>query len=136
MYTGKNSVPVAVWETARFEKGSVIDRTLVEGDKLFVCGDFGFIFSENDREQKALQFLSEKPYQILWGDGNHENFTALHEYPVELSLNSFLEFIRENIKYRHWYMGHLHRDEDVWRHQSILWFELRNMITNEIIAGE
>lgn len=228
-------------EQGRFQgKGSVIERTLTKEDKLFVCGDWGYIFEGNDTENKFLRFLSEKPYQILFVDGNHENFTLLHEYPVEewnggkvhvigrdkegtpklihlmrgqvftvdgkkiftfggaysidcymrtpykswwpeempamaemdeavrnlekhnnevdyilthaapeetmsifhpyhpkeAPLNSFLEWIRENVKYRHWYMGHLHRDEDVWRHQSILWFELRNMITNEVVSGE
>lgn len=228
-------------ERDRFATGSVIDRTLTKGDRLFVCGDFGFIFCGNETEEKKLQFLSEKPYQILFVDGNHENFTLLNGYPVEewnggkvhvirrdkegnpkiihlmrgqvfdidgkkiftfggafsidcymrtpyvswwpeeemptyaqmdeaslnlekhnnevdfiithgapektmsifhpyhpdeAPLNSFLEWIRENVKYKHWYMGHLHRDEDVWRHQSILWFELRNMITNEVVSGE
>lgn len=225
-------------EKARFAKGSIIDRTLAEGDKLFICGDFGFIFLGNETEEKTLQFLSEKPYQILFVDGNHENFTLLNEYPVEewnggkvhvirrdkegnpkiihlmrgqvftiegkkiftfggansidrymrvpyrswwteempipaemdeavlnlekhnnevdyiithaapeetmsifhpyhpdeVLLNNFLEFVRENVKYKHWYMGHLHRDEDVWRHQTILWFELRNMLTNEVVG--
>lgn len=52
-------------------------------------------------------------------------------WPDEMPLNGFLEFIRERLKYKHWYMEHLHRDEDVWRHQTILWFSLRNMETNE-----
>lgn len=51
----------------------------------------------------------------------------------EKPLNMFLEWVRENVKYKHWYMGHLHRDEDLWRHQTILWFDLRNIETNEII---
>ena len=30
-----------------------------------------------------------------------------------------------------WWFGHLHRDEDLWKHQTVLWFELRNMANNE-----
>ena len=227
-------------EEGRFQgKGSVIDRTLTGADMLFICGDWGYLFTGNDREQEFLDYLSKRPYQILFVDGNHENFTLLNEHPTEewcggkvhvirrdekgkpklihlmrgqvftvegkkiftfggansidrymrmpykswwpeemptyaemdeavlnlekcnnevdyiithgapeetmsifhpyhpeeVSLNGFLEWIRENVKYKHWYMGHLHRDEDLWRHQTILWFELRNMITNEVIDG-
>lgn len=53
----------------------------------------------------------------------------IHEKP----LNNFLEYIRETVEYRHWYFGHLHQDEDLFRHQTVLWFQLRDMLTNEII---
>ena len=35
-----------------------------------------------------------------------------------------IEYVRENVKYKHWYMGHLHRDEDIWENQTILWFDV------------
>lgn len=49
------------------------------------------------------------------------------------SIKNFLEWVREDGVYRHWYMDHLHRSEDVWRHQTILWFDVRNIETNESI---
>lgn len=216
---------------------SAIEKTLTKDDKLIVCGDWGYISDDSYRERQFLRFLTEKPYQILWVDGNHENFTLIQEYPIEewcggkahvirrdcegnpkiihlmrgqvftiedkriftmggaysidkymrtpyrswwpeemptdtemkeavsnlekcnyevdyiithaapeetmcifhpnhpeeKPLNNFLEWVRENVKYKHWYMGHLHRDEDLWRHQTILWFQLRNMETNETV---
>lgn len=225
-------------EKARFQyMDSAIEKNLKEGDKLFVCGDFGYIWDDSYPERQFLNFLSEKPYQILFVDGNHENFDLINDYPVEewcggkihvirrdregipkiihlmrgqvfiieekkiftfggaysvdkymrtpkltwfpqempqdnemkeaitnlekhgnmvdyilthaapedtmklfhpyhpkeKPLNNFLEWVRENVEYKHWYMGHLHREEDPWRHQTILWFQLRNMITNRII---
>ncbi len=225
-------------EEGRFQyMDSAIEKTLKEGDKLFVCGDFGYISDDSYPERQFLRFLCEKPYQILFVDGNHENFDLINDYPVEewcggkvhvirrnregvpkiihlmrgqvfeiegkkiftlggaysidkymrtphrtwfpqemptddemkeaianlekhgnkvdyilthaapeetmcifhtyhpeeKPLNNFLEWVRENVEYKHWYMGHLHRDEDIWRHQTILWFQLRNMLTNEII---
>lgn len=225
-------------ERARFQyKDSTIEKTLTQNDKLIVCGDFGYISDDSQSERKFLQFLAEKPYQILWVDGNHENFDLINAYPVEIwcggkvhvirrdkagtpkiihlmrgqvfeienkriftfggaysidksmripqrswwpqemptdaemkeaidnlgrvdnkvdyifthaapeetmcifhpnhpeekPLNNFLEWVCENVTYRHWYMGHLHRDEDVWRHQTILWFDVRNIETNELI---
>lgn len=228
-------------EQGRFlYKDSEIEKTLTEEDKLFIAGDFGYIFLNTFEEQSYLTYLSEKPYQILWIDGNHENFDAINEFPIEewcggkvhiirrdkegkpkiihlmrgqvfeiegkkiftfggacsidkyirtlhvtwwpqemptdsemkeaienlkrydnkvdyiithtapedtmnifhpyhpeeRPLNNFLEWVRENIEYKHWYMGHLHRDEDLWRHQTILLFELRNMETNEVVETQ
>ena len=52
-------------------------------------------------------------------------------HPKEKPLNEFLEWVRESVTYKHWYMGHLHRDKDIWKNHSILWFDVRNMETNE-----
>lgn len=225
-------------EEARFQKpNSVIEKTLKEQDKLFICGDFGYISDDSYPERQFLRFLCEKPFQILFVDGNHENFDLIEDYPVEewcggkvhiirrnregipkiihlmrgqvfeieekkiftfggaysidkhmrrphfswfpqemptdeemkeaianlekyenkvdyilthaapeetmnifhpyhleeKKLNDFLEWVCENVEYKHWYMGHLHKDEDLWKHQSILWFELKDMLTNEVV---
>lgn len=202
------------------------DKHLIMGDYLIICGDFGYIFRNNEDENILLDRIASKPYTLLFVDGNHENFPAIYSYRREIwnggkihrirkniihlcrgqvfqiegkkfftfggaysidrymrreniswwtqemptdeeyaeadnnlnihnrivdyiithaapedtmnifypnhfeekTLNNFLEYIRETVKYRHWYMGHLHRDEDIWRHQSILWFELRKLL--------
>lgn len=54
-------------------------------DKLIVLGDFGLIFYpkierflfERQLEKKNLEYLESKPYEILFIDGNHENFDRL-----------------------------------------------------------
>lgn len=208
------------------------------GDTLIICGDFGYLFSGSKREQEYLNTLTFLPYQILFVDGNHENFDLLETYPVqkwcggkvhmlrqdkhgipkvihlmrgqvfemkgkkiftfggaysidkysrnpgvswwsqemptdeemqeaiknlkrhhfqvdyivthtapedtmtrfhpyhpeEQRLNNFLEWVRENTAYSHWYFGHLHQDKDLWRNQSVLYQEIRNMETNEKIV--
>ena len=38
-------------------------------------------------------------------------FNQINEH--EKRLNNYLEYVREHTKYKHWYMGNLHRDEDV-----------------------
>ena len=228
-------------EEARFwYTNSAISKHLRKGDYLFICGDFGYIFDDDFRERKSLDYLAERTCTICWVDGNHENFDAINSYPIEewnggkvhvirrneegepkiihlmrgqvyeienrkfftfgggysidkamrvpykswwpqempteeeleeaienikkhqfevdfilthtapedtmnifhpdhpheKKLNNFLEWVRENVKYKHWYMGHLHRDEDLWRHQTIVWFDVRNMETNEILKEE
>ena len=44
-----------------------------------------------------LDELAEKPYQILFIDGNHENFNALNSYPVEEWNGGKVHRIRKNI---------------------------------------
>jgi len=218
---------------------STIEKIMTANDKLVICGDWGYISDDSYRERQFLRFLAEKPYQILFVDGNHENFTLLNEYsveewcggkvhvirrdcegipkiihlmrgqvftiegkkiftmggaysvdkymrtpyrswwpeemptdeeikeavsnlekhnnevdyiithtapeqtmrifhsidPHEKPLNNFLEWVRENVKYGHWYMGHLHKEIDLWRNQTVLWFQIRNMQTNEVVEG-
>lgn len=206
-------------------------------DQLVICGDFGYLFTGDRRERDFLDSLEELPYQVLFLDGNHENFDLLNTYPVELwnggkvhiikkdsqgtpkvihlmrgqvyeiqgkkiftfggaysidrwwrqegiswwsqempteaemqegirnleknqyridyifthaapedtmnlfypdhpeekRLNNFLEWVREKVAYQHWYFGHLHEDRDLWRNQTVLWYEIRNVETNRRI---
>lgn len=202
------------------------DKKLEKDDAIIVCGDFGFIFQNDDKEKQILDEIEKRNYTIMFVDGNHENFNAINTYPIEewyggrihrirrniihmcrgqvfqidgskiftfggassidkamrrenvswwkqemptdaefieanknldihnrevdyiithaapeetmnifhpnhyeeKPLNNFLEYVRESVRYKHWYMGHLHRDEDVWKHQSILWFNIRQLI--------
>lgn len=68
-----------------------------QDDYLIVCGDFGFIFLNNETEKENLDLLEQKPYTILWVDGNHENFKVLYEYPVEEWHGGKIHRIRRNI---------------------------------------
>lgn len=66
-------------------------------DYIIVCGDFGFIFYDNEEEEKKLDILEKKPYNILFIDGNHENFNALSGYPIEEWNGGKIHRIRKNI---------------------------------------
>ena len=57
-----------------------------------------------------------------------------HEH--EVRLNNYLEHVREDTEYKHWYFGHLHRDEDTWRNQTVLWFDVIDMLTGEIVPED
>ncbi|MGN1169653.1 MAG: metallophosphoesterase [Acutalibacteraceae bacterium] len=71
--------------------------TLTEDDYLIICGDFGFVFLEDNEEKEWLDELEQKPYTILWVDGNHENFKALYNYPNEIWNGGRIHRIRKNI---------------------------------------
>lgn len=79
----------------RFDAPAV--RRLKSGDSLIVCGDFGFIWNGDEAEQKVLQKLQKKKYQILFVDGPHENFDLLEQYPVEEWNGGKVHRIAENI---------------------------------------
>ncbi len=85
--------------------------------------------------KEAIENLAEHNNEvdyIVTHAAPEETMCVFHpDHIYEKPLNNFLEWVRENVKYRHWWFGHLHRDEDLWRHQSVLWFELRNMENNE-----
>lgn len=68
-----------------------------EDDILIICGDFGFLFANDARENAFLDKLSEKPYTICFCDGNHENFSAIYAYPQEEWNGGRVHRIRKNI---------------------------------------
>ena len=55
-----------------------------------------FFFNDNE-EKEYLDALAKKPYNILWVDGNHENFDVINEYPAEMWNGGKIHRIRENI---------------------------------------
>lgn len=70
------------------------------GDKLIITGDFGFVFrgeKANLPERNNLDALARKPYEILFVDGNHENFDILETYPEEIRYGAPVRRIRPNI---------------------------------------
>lgn len=204
-----------------------IEGKLGAGDTVIVCGDFKYLFDDDKREQEEafLDVLEGKPYEILFCDGNHENFPRLYSYPEEYwnggkvhrirrnifhlmrgqifllrgmsvfvmggghsfgkeppliegktwwreespsaeeyreakrnlelheykvdiiithtapyetmrlaapdyeadELNHFLDWIKRNVSYERWYMGHLHLDMELWDRQTVLWYAVRRI---------
>ncbi len=80
-----------------FDNNMVGESSWGENDTLIICGDFGFIFRNNEGEQAFLDKLAEKPYTICFCDGNHENFSALYLYPQEMWMGGKVHKIRRNI---------------------------------------
>ena len=82
----------------RFNKNFMPDEpSWGKDDFLIICGDFGFIFLDNDEERSYLDEIEQKPYTVLWLDGNHENFHKINEYPVEKWHGGKVHRIRKNI---------------------------------------
>ena len=66
-------------------------------EKVIVTGDFGFVFAQDQEEQRELDILGSRPYEILFIPGNHENYPALAEFPLVERYGAPVRKIRENI---------------------------------------
>lgn len=66
-------------ELSRFKDNSL--KRLKKGDFLIICGDFGFVWDNSDKEKKALKKISKKKFSVLFIDGINENHALLESYP-------------------------------------------------------
>lgn len=70
---------------------------LTKDDYVIVVGDFGFPWNNSDNEQFLFQQLTKKPFTTLFIDGNHENYTLLNEYKVNVWNGGKVHFLSDNI---------------------------------------
>lgn len=68
---------------------------LTEQDLIIVCGDFGYLNSEQG--EQVLDRLEQKTYNICFCDGNHENFEKLDGSPVITWNGGKVHRIRRNV---------------------------------------
>ena len=69
-------------------------------DYVIICGDFGAVWDyegETKHEKQLLDWLDEKPFTVLFVDGNHENFDRLYSYPVEMWHGGKVHKIRPSV---------------------------------------
>lgn len=67
------------------------------GDILIVCGDFGYLFRNDEAEHRFLDQLAARDYTICFVDGNHEDFDALEALPEEDWMGGRVHRLRPNI---------------------------------------
>lgn len=64
-------------------------------DIVIICGDFGIPWRKNSGYW--LRWLAEKPFTVLFVDGNHENFDLLSQFPVVEKFGGKVHQLKENI---------------------------------------
>lgn len=85
-------------EQARFTEINMPGESLFTcDDVLIVCGDFGYLFLNNEVENNFLDVLEAKPYTICFVDGNHENFPTIFAYPEQMWNGGRIHRIRKNV---------------------------------------
>jgi len=75
-------------------------KEMTREDFVIVCGDFGGVWTcdqSNPEEKYWLDWLSDKPFTVLFVDGNHENFDRLKDFPSVAFHGGRAHRIRENI---------------------------------------
>ena len=69
-------------------------------DMLLICGDFGYIFRGDRGENSFLNYIEkEADFDIVFVDGNHENFPEIYSYPIEKWNGGLVHTIRKNIRH-------------------------------------
>lgn len=58
-------------------------KDLTKDDYLIICGDTAICGFDESIERETRRFLRNLPLTVLFCDGNHENFNALNDYPIE-----------------------------------------------------
>ncbi len=66
-------------------------------DMLLICGDFGGVWRDDRDERYWLDWLDDRPYQVAFVDGTHENFDLLSAFPVVDFCGGKAHEIRPNI---------------------------------------
>ncbi|MBQ7800400.1 MAG: metallophosphoesterase [Oscillospiraceae bacterium] len=66
-------------ELERFSQRAI--KKLKAEDTLIILGDFGFLWSGGEEEEKNLEFIRNRKFKVLFLDGTHENHALLERYP-------------------------------------------------------
>ena len=93
--TGDTHIPIdsAKLLPQNFRAGETLD----ENDYLIICGDFGGVWDDGPEHLKWLDFLESRRYNILFVDGNHENFDRLDKLDTEGWCGGKIHRVRKNI---------------------------------------
>ena len=84
-------------EIERFDRLRETHPDMGGGDHLIVCGDFGFLFFNDEAEAERLDRIARLPYTVCFIDGNHENFAALNALPIERWNGGNVHKLRPNV---------------------------------------
>lgn len=74
-----------------------VQKSMTKDDCVIICGDFGGIWNRSKETDYWLKWLTDKPFTLLFVDGNHENFDMLNEYPETLWHGGKVHKITESI---------------------------------------
>ena len=107
-----------------------------ENDYIIICGDFGVLWNdEKDEREIALEStLNSLPCEVLFVDGNHENFNRIYALPQVQKFDSLVGQYSKNVF--HLKRGHIYNIDNMnfltmggalsidkqWRVEGISWW--------------
>ncbi len=78
--------------------------------------------AEYETARRTLAACGHRVDFILTHTAPEETMRHYHPtHPAERPLNAFLEWVAGSTDYGHWYIGHFHRDEALWRRQTVVY---------------
>lgn len=80
-------------EEESFPEQSLLSRK----DFVIIMGDFGGVWSGDEKDDRVLDYHESKKYTTLFIGGNHENYDALYSYPEEEWMGGKIHRIREHV---------------------------------------
>lgn len=92
--TGDTHIPLDISKlnTKNFSE----QKNLTRDDYVIILGDFGLYWHEDKTYEHWHKWLQNKPFTILWVDGNHENHDWIDSMPIST-----------------WHGGKVHRDGNI-----------------------
>lgn len=75
----------------------IYNLNLSNKDYLIIAGDFELFWDNSEKEIEMRKRLEEKPFRILFVDGNHENFDILNSFKVDIWNGGKVHKISNNI---------------------------------------
>ena len=82
----------------RFDAKYFPEQTgMTKDDYMIICGDFGGVWDNSNKEKQHLDWLEALPFTTLFVSGNHENFDLMREYPVEEWNGGKIQRIRPHV---------------------------------------
>ena len=72
-------------------------ENMTKHDHVIICGDFGGVWNDSEKENQTLDWLESLPFTVLFVSGNHENFDILKRFPIEEWHGGKVQFIRPHV---------------------------------------
>lgn len=84
-----------------------------ENDYIIICGDFGVIWNDTKdvRELSLESSLNSLPCEVLFVDGNHENFNRIYALPQVQKFDSLVGQYSKNVF--HLKRGHIYNIDNM-----------------------
>ena len=92
--TGDTHIPIDIIKLS--SKNFPVGKTLTKDDYVIVLGDFGLYWKKDKTFEYWHNILQNKPWTILWLDGNHEN----HDWIDSMEVSE-------------WHRGKVHKDGSI-----------------------
>lgn len=125
----------------------------IDGQRIFTMGG-GYSLDKARRQEGRnwweRELPSEQEYQLalfnLEKAGMQVDYIITHAAPEQVmnlyhsdleeekELDEFLDWIRRNVKYKRWYFGHLHMDDELVGGLTAMFMSFRELTTGKVIG--